>query len=145
MRVWHVRTAAAVIALTALACVVAAAGDAPIRETPEPYVPSRSELVEIGMINAHYPIPGQLPPEVFPPEAFGLGPPAAPAWLPWLLGGSGAAAIIGLATWLVRQRARIHWRWPRFGGWRRRSRPPTAPGDSPAPTPGRGGGGGAAA
>src|SRR3954468_19123443 len=132
MRIWHVRTAAAVIALTALACVVAAAGDAPIRETPEPYVPSRSELVEIGMINAHYPIPGQLPPEVFPPEAFGLGPPSAPPWLPWLLGAIGAAAIIALATWLLRRRPRIHWRRPRLGGWRRRSRPGPSPAIKPA-------------
>ena len=36
MRVSHVRAAAAVIVLTALVCVVAAAGDEPIRERPEP-------------------------------------------------------------------------------------------------------------
>ena len=33
-------------------------------------MPSRSELIEIGVITSDYPIPGQLPPEVFPPEAY---------------------------------------------------------------------------
>ena len=137
MRVSGVRTAVAVIVLTALVCVVAVAGDGPIRETPEPYVPSRSELVEIGLITDDYPIPGQLPPEVFPPEAFGLGPPGPPAWLWWLLGAIAVGAILWVAVRIVRELMRVRWRLPRLGGrrwpWHRRA--PTAPDDSPAPEP----------
>ena len=137
MRVSHVRAAAAVIVLTALVCVVAAAGDEPIRESPEPYVPSRSELIEIGMITSGYPIPGQLPPEVYPPEAFGLRPPGPPAWLWWLLGAIGAAAVVWVAVRIVRELLRIRWRVPRLGGqrwrWRRRAR--TAPRESLAIEP----------
>ena len=137
MRVSHVRTAAAVIVLTALICVVAVAGDGPIRESPEPYVPTRSELIEIGVITSDYPIPGQLPPEVYPPEAFGLGPPGPPAWLWWLLGAIGAAAVVWVAVRIVRELMRIRWRVPRLGSWRwrwrRRAR--TAPGDSPTIEP----------
>ena len=117
------------IVLTALVCVVAAAGDEPIRERPEPYVPSRSELIEIGVITSGYPIPGQLPPEVYPPDAFGLGLPGPPAWLWWLLGAIGAAAVVWVAVRIVRELLRIRWRMPRLGGrrwrWRRRAR--TAP------------------
>lgn len=139
MRVSLVRTAAAVIVLTALVCVVAVAGDGPIRENPEPYVPSRSELIEIGLITDDYPIPGQLPPEVYPPEAFGLGPPGPPAWLWWLLGAIGAAAVAWVAVRIVREAMRIRWRLPHLGDWRwrwrRRAR--TAPDESPAIEPGR--------
>ena len=98
----HVRTAVAVIVITALVCVVAAAGDDPIRKRPERYVPSHSELMEIGVISSVYPLPGQLPPEVFPTEAFGVGPPGPPAWLWWLLGAIGAAAVLWVAVRIVR-------------------------------------------
>jgi hypothetical protein len=139
MRVSRVRTAAAVIVLTALVCVVAVAGDGPIRERPEPYVPSRSELIEIGVITSDYPIPGQLPPEVFPPEAYGLGPPGPPAWLWWLLGATAATAVVWMAVRIFRELMRIRWRLPRFRGlrwrWRRRAR--TAPDESPATEPAR--------
>ena len=100
-------------------------------------MPSRSELIEIGVITSDYPIPGQLPPEVFPPEAFGLGPPGPPAWLWWLLGAIGAAAVVWVAVRIVRELMRIRWRVPRLGGrrwrWRRRAR--TAPDESPAIEP----------
>jgi hypothetical protein len=131
MRVSHVRTVATVIVLTALVCVVAAAGDTPIGESPEPYVPSRSELIEIGAITSGYPIPGQLPPEVYPPEAFGLGPPGPPAWLWWLLGAIGAAAVVWAAVRIVRELMPIRWRVPR----RRRRRARTAAVESPAIEP----------
>lgn len=133
----RVRPAAAVIVLTALVCVVAVAGDEPIRERPEPYVPSRSELIEIGVITSEFPVPGALPPEVFPPESYGLGPPGPPAWLWWLLGAIGAAAALWIAVRIVRELMRIRWRLPRLRGWRwrwrRRAR--TAPGESPATEP----------
>ncbi len=139
MRVPHVRTAVAVVVLTALVCVVATAGDEPIRKRPDPYVPSRTELIEIGAITSGYPIPGQLPPEVYPPESYGLGPPGPPAWLWWLLGAIGAAAALWLAVRVVRELMRIRWRMPRLGRWRwpwrRRAR--TAPGETPAIEPAR--------
>ena len=140
MRVSHVRTGVAVIALTALVCVVAAAGDQPVRKHPEPYVPSHTELVEIGMITADYPVPGQLPPERFLPEAFGLGPPGPPAWLWWLLGAIGAAALVWVAVRIVREITRIRWRVTRLGGrrWRRRRRARTAHDESPAIEPASG-------
>ena len=129
------------IVLTALVCVVAVAGDEPIRQRPEPYVPSRSELIEIGVITSDFPVPGALPPEVFPPEAYGLGAPGPPAWLWWLLGAIGAAAVVWFAVRIVREVMRIRWRLPRLGGWRwrwpwrRRAR--TAPDESPATEPAR--------
>jgi hypothetical protein len=137
MRVSAVRTTAAVIVLTALVCVVAVAGDGPIRQRPEPYVPSRSELIEIGVITSDYPIPGQLPPEVFPPEAYGLGPPGPPAWLWWLLGAIAATAVVWMAVRIFRELMRIRWRLPRFGGlrWRWRWRARTALDESPATEP----------
>jgi hypothetical protein len=137
MRVSGVRAAAAVIVLTALVCVVAVAGDGPIRDAPEPYVPTRSELIEIGVITSDYPIPGQLPPEVFPPEAYGLGPPGPPAWLLWLLGAIAAAAGAWIAVRIVREFKRIRWRLPSLRGWRwrwrRRAR--AVPEESPATEP----------
>jgi Domain of unknown function (DUF4129) len=139
MGVSGVRTAAAVMVLTALVCVVAVAGDGPIRERPEPYVPSRSELIEIGVITSDFPVPGALPPEVFPSEAYGLGPPGPPAWLWWLLGAIVAAAVVWVAVRIVRELMRIHWRLPRLHRWRwrwrRRAR--TAPSESPATEPAR--------
>ena len=139
MRASAVRAAAAVIVLTALVCVVAVAGDGPIRERPEPYMPSRSELIEIGVISSDYPISGQLSPEVFPPEAYGLGPPGPPAWLWWLLGAIVAAAVVWVAVRIARELMRIRWRLPRLGGWRWRWRrhAGTAPGESPATEPAR--------
>ncbi len=139
MRVSAVRTAAAVIVLTALVCVVAVAGDEPIRQRPEPYVPSRSELIEIGVVTSEYPIPGQLPPEVFPPEAYGLGPPGPPTWLWWLLAAIAAAALVSVAVRIARELMRIRWRLPRLRRWRlrRRGRDRTAPDESPANEPAR--------
>jgi hypothetical protein len=122
MRVSAVQTAAAVTVLTALVCVVAAAGDGPIRGRTEPYVPSRTELTEIGVITSDYPTPGQLPPEVFPPEAYGLGPPGPPTWLWWLLGAIAAVALARVAVRIARELTHIRWRLPRLRGWRWRWR-----------------------
>jgi hypothetical protein len=135
MRATGVRTAAAVIVLTALVSVVAVAGDGSMRDAQEPYVPSRSELIEIGVITSDYPIPGQLPPEVYPPEAFGLGPPGPPGWLWWLLGAIGAAAVVWVTVRIVRELIRIRWRLPRLGDWHWRRRARTALGESPATEP----------
>ena len=137
MRVSGVRAAVAVIVLTALVCVVAVAGDGPIRERPEPYVPSRGELIEIGVITSDFPVPGALPPEVFPPEAYGLGPPGPPAWLWWLLGAIAAAAVLSIVVRIVRELMRVRWGLPRLRGWRWRRRPRTVPDDPPATEPAR--------
>jgi Domain of unknown function (DUF4129) len=139
MHVPGVRAAAAVIVLTALACVVAVAGDGPIRERPEPYVPSRGELIEIGVITSEFPVPGALPPELYPPESYGLGPPGPPAWLWWLLGGIAAGGVVWFGVRAVRKLMPIRWRLPRLRGrrwrWRRRAR--TAPDEPPATAPAR--------
>ena len=137
MRRRHVRTAVAVIVLTALMCVVAATGDEPIRKRPEHYVPSRGELIELGVVSSGYPIPGQLPPEVFPTKAFGLGPPGPPAWLWWLLAAIGAAAVVWVAVRIVRELMRIRWRIPSLGNprWPRRRHAQAAPDESPAVEP----------
>jgi hypothetical protein len=132
MRVSGVRTGAAVIVLTALVCVVAVTGDEPLRERPEPYVPSRSELIEIGVITSDYPIPGQLSPEVFLPEAY---PPGPPAWLWWLLGAIAAAAAVLVAVRIGRELRRIRWRLPRLRRWRWLTR--TAPHEPPSTQPAR--------
>ena len=117
-------------------CAVAAAGDGPIRQLPEPYVPSRPELIEIGAITSEYPIPGQLPPRI-PPEAYGLGLPGPPTWLWWLLGAIAAAALAWVAAPILRELMRIRWRPPRLRRWRWRwrGRAPTAPDESCATEP----------
>ena len=81
------RIAVAVIALTTLIGVVAFAGDEPLRRegSPAPYSPTRADLREIGVITDDFPVPGALPPEVFPAEAWGISPPGPPSWLPWAL------------------------------------------------------------
>jgi len=134
------RTAVAVITLTMLVCVVAVAGDGPPRRTSEPYTPSRSELREIGVITSDYPIPGQLPPDVFPPEAYGLHPPGPPAWLLWALGAIGIAAIVWGGVRLARTLMtwRIAWRWRRLGRWPWRRRVQAALDGTAAPEPARG-------
>jgi Domain of unknown function (DUF4129) len=105
------RIGVAVIALTTLICVVAVTGGEPIARDgePEPYIPTREDLVEAGVITAEFPVPGALPPEVFPPEAYGIGPPQPPAWLPWVLV---ALALLWAAAGLVREvrAGRIEWR-----------------------------------
>jgi Domain of unknown function (DUF4129) len=118
MRVWGVRTAVAVIVLTALVSVVAASGDGPIRERPEPSVPNRGD-------SSLQPIPNPRPAG----QADGLGL-ALPAWLWWLLGAIAAAAVVWFGAPIVRELvrrwrlARLRWRWPwrlRWP-WRRRAR-----------------------
>ena len=122
------RIAAAVIALTTLISVVVVAADEPIpRHGTEPqYTPSRDDLLEIGVITDDFPVPGALPPEIFPAEAWGVSPPGPPAWLPWVL-------IAIAALWLTVRLAR---ELPRVGRprWRRRVVPdePDVPGGDEA-------------
>src|SRR5687767_15420406 len=97
------RVALAVIALTTLICVVAVAGDGPLRSRPEPYEPTTAELRQIGVITSDFPVSDALPPEIFPPEEFGLGPPGPPKWLLWALGAIAAAAVVWIAVRLLRE------------------------------------------
>ena len=116
------RVALAVIVLTTLMSVVAVAGDGPLRSRPEPYEPTTAELRQIGVITSDFPVPGALPPEIFPPESFGLGPPGPPKWLLWALGAIGAAALIWIAVRLLREVKTWRIRWPRLRWPRRRRR-----------------------
>jgi hypothetical protein len=127
MRIPISRVAVAVIALTTFMCVVAAAGDGPLRSRPEPYVPTTVELRQIGVITSDFPVPGALPPEIFPPESFGLGPPGPPDWLLWALGAIGAAAVLWVAVRVVRELRTWRFRWPRLRMPRWRRRRPVAP------------------
>jgi Domain of unknown function (DUF4129) len=125
------RIAAAVIGLTSLICVVAVAGDGPLRTEDEPYTPTRAELREIGVITSDFPVPGALPPEIFPPESYGLGPPDPPMWLLWALAAIGAAFLLVAGVRLARKPWRWRLGWPRlrFRRWWRRRTPAT---DAPA-------------
>lgn len=110
------RIAAAVITLTMLICVVVVAGDGPVGggdRTPEPYVPTEEDLREIGVITDDFPVPGALPPEVFPVEAWGISPPGPPAWLPW--------ALVAIVLLWAAVRLAIEVRSGRIG-WRPRRR-----------------------
>jgi Domain of unknown function (DUF4129) len=119
------RIAAAVIGLTTLICVVAVAGDGPLRTEEEPYIPTRDELRDIGVITSDFPVPGALPPEVFPAESYGLGPPDPPAWLLWVLAAIAAAFVLVAGVRLARKARTWRIGWPRLrlrGWWRRRNR-----------------------
>jgi hypothetical protein len=102
--------------VTLLICVVVAAGDGPIEGgggEPAPYVPTRDDLREVGVITDDFPVPGALPPEVFPADAWGISPPGPPAWLPWALVGLvllwvGVRLAREPATWsIARPRRRL--------------------------------------
>ena len=82
MQAHGVRTVAAVTALTMLVGVAAIAGNEPVRRfAPEPPKPTRDELVDIGVITSDFPVPGALPPEVYPRELWGLDTGPDLTWL----------------------------------------------------------------
>jgi len=105
------RIAAAVIVVTTLVAVVAVAGNGLQRATAEPEQPSVAQLREIGVITSDFPVPGALPPEVFPAEAWGLDDPVVPAWLVWLLAALGVAVVLAVGRLVVRELR--SWRRPR--------------------------------
>src|SRR4051794_27837167 len=126
MRVSAVRTVAAVIALTALVCVVAAAGDGPIGERPPPSVTTGSDSA----------IPDELPADVLPAKPYRRDPPGSPAWLWWLLGALAAGAVVWGAVRIIREPIqwrvpRLRWRWR----WRWRARARAAREVPPRPDP----------
>ena len=58
-----------VTALTTLVGVAAIAATSRCGTAPEAPQPSPDELEGIGVITSGFPVPGALPPEVFPPDA----------------------------------------------------------------------------
>jgi hypothetical protein len=123
------RVAAAVVAITALICVVVVAGDGPIGGSggePEPYIPTTADLREVGVITDDFPVPGALPPEVFPADAWGISPPGTPAWLPWALVG---LVLLWIGVRLARDPAAWRRRRPRL---RRRPAPEAERADADA-------------
>jgi hypothetical protein len=132
MQAHRVRTAAAIAALTALVGVAAIAGNEPMRRF-DPVEPpaTRDELVDIGVITAGFPVPGALPPEVYPRDDWGLDTGADLTWLLVLMTAVGLIGLLAAAFVLVPRLLRWRPTWPRLK-WRPRRRrsgeaPPTEP------------------
>jgi Domain of unknown function (DUF4129) len=122
MKANGVRTAAVVTALTMLVGVAAIAGNEPVRRfAPEPPQPSRDELEHIGVITSDFPVPGALPPEVFPPDCCGLDTGPDLTWLLVVMTAVGLVGLLATALVLVPQLLRWRPRRPRLT-WRRRRR-----------------------
>jgi hypothetical protein len=132
MRANRVRTAAIITALTTLVGVAAIAGNEPMRRF-DPVEPSatREELVEIGVITADFPVPGALPPEVYPRNGWGLDTGPDLTWLLVLMTGVGLVGLLASAFVLVPRLLRWRPRWPRLK-WRVRRR---RTGEAPAMEP----------
>jgi hypothetical protein len=135
-----IRTLAVVLALTTLVGAAAIAGNEPVRHyPPEPPQPSHSELVEIGVITSGFPVPGALPPEVYPPDCCGLDSEPDLTWLLVVMTAAGLAGLLALAFAVVPQLLRWRPRWPRLrwrGRWRRSSgEPPAAEPTADEPSP----------
>jgi hypothetical protein len=134
------RTAAVILALTTLVGAVAIAGNEPVRHyPPEPPQPSRSELVEIGVITSGFPVPGALPPEVYPLDGWGADTGPDLMWLLVVMTAAGLVGLLAVAFAVVPQLLRWRPRWPRLR-WRglqrrRRGERPTTdpPVDEPSP------------
>src|SRR3954466_4138978 len=121
----RVRTAAVITALTARGGVAAIAGNEPMRRF-DPVEPptTREELVDIGVVTAGFPVPGALPPEVYPREEWGLDTGPDLTWLLVLMTAVGLVGLLAAAVVLVPRllrwrpsRPRLKWRprWPRSG------------------------------
>jgi hypothetical protein len=124
-----VRTAAVVTALTMLVAVAAIAGNQPMRRfAPEPPQPTRDQLEGIGLITSDFPVPGALPPEVYPPDCCGLETGPDLTWLLVVMSALGVVGLLAAAFVLVPQLLRWRPRWPRlrWRGRRRRSGEPPA-------------------
>lgn len=133
MQANHVRTAAVITALTTLVGVAAIAGNEPVRRFALEEPPaSREELEEIGVITADFPVPGALPPEVFPREAWGLDTGPDLTWLLVLMTAVGLVGLLAAAFVVVPQLLRWRPRWPRLKWKRRRRRSGEAPATEPA-------------
>ena len=126
MKSIRVRTAV-VAALTMLVGVAAVASDEPVRRfAPEAPQPSPDELERIGVITPGFPVPGALPPEVYPPNCCGLDTGPDLSWLLVVMTVAGLAGLFAAAVVLMPQLLRWRPRHHRLR-WRRRRN-----GDPPA-------------
>ena len=128
MQANRVRVAAGITALTTLVAVAAIAGNEPMRRF-DPVEPpaTREELVEIGVITADFPVPGALPPEVYPRNGWGLDTGPDLTWLLVLMTAVGLVGLLAAAFVLVPRLLRWRPNWPRLR-WRvRRRRSAKAP------------------
>jgi len=134
MQAHRVRTAAVITALTTLVGVAAIAGNEPMRRfVPVEPPATREELVNIGVITADFPVPGALPPEVYPREGWGLDTGPDLTWLLVLMTAVGLVGLLAAAFVLVPRLLRWRPRWPRLK-WRVRRR---RSGEAPATEPTR--------
>jgi Domain of unknown function (DUF4129) len=122
-----VRTAVVVTALTMLVGVAAIAGNEPLRRFAlDPPPASRAELENIGVVTSDFPVPGALPPEVYPREAWGLDTGPDLTWLLVLMTAVGLVGLLAAALVLVPRILRWRPRLPRLRWRRRRSGEPAA-------------------
>ena len=133
MKANGVRTAVVVAALTMLVGVAAIASNEPVRHfAPEAPQPSPDELKRIGVITSGFPVPGALPPEVYPPDCCGLDTGPDLSWLLVVMAAVGLVGLLAAAFVLVPQLLRWRPRRPHLR-WRRRRR--RRSGDPPATEP----------
>lgn len=125
MKANGVRTAVVVAALTMLVGVAAIAGNEPVRRfAPEAPQPRPDELERIGVVTSGFPVPGALPPEVYPREGWALDTGPDLTWLLMLMTAAGLIGLLATAFVLVPRllrwrpsRPRLKWRlrWRRSG------------------------------
>jgi len=116
------RTAVVVAALTALVGIAAIAGNEPVRHfAPEAPQPGTDELERIGVISSGFPVPGALPPEVYPLDGWGLDTGPDLTWLLVVMAVFGLAGLLAAAVVLVPQLLRWRPGRPQLR-WRRRQR-----------------------
>ena len=95
--------------------------------------------MEIGVITSGFPVPGALPPEVYPRDGWGLDTGPDLTWLLVVMTAAGLVGLLAVAFAVVPQLLRWRPRWPRlrWRGLRRRrrgERPATEPPvDEPSP------------
>ena len=120
MKATGARTAVVVVALTVLVGIAAIAGNEPVRQfAPEAPQPRPAELERIGVITSGFPVPGALPPEVYPIDGWGLDTGPDLTWLLVVMAAVGLAGLLGAAVVLVPQLMRWRPRRPHLP-WRRR-------------------------
>src|SRR4051794_13682937 len=129
-----VRTTAVITALTALVGVAAIAGNEPMRRfDPVEAAATHEELVDIGVITAGFPVPGALPPEVYPRKERGLDTGPDLTWLLILMAAAGLVGLLAAAFVLVPRLLRWRRSWPRLEWRSRRRRRDEAPSTEATP------------
>src|SRR5829696_7989440 len=134
MQAHRIRAAAVVAALTTLVGVTAIAGNEPMRRF-DPVEPPATpeELVHIGVVTAGFPVPGALPPEVYPRDGWGLDTGPDLTWLLVLMTAVGLGGLLAAAIVLVPRLLRWRPGRPRLKWRPRRRRSDQAPAAEPAP------------